>query len=309
MPSFSEFHFPSHDGSSLIRAAEWLPDGSARAVVQISHGVAEHIERYNDFAAFLCRHGIAVLANDHIGHGLSVAEGQRRVYLQPGRGWWDAVDDLHTLRREGGRRFTHLPYFLLGHSMGSFLARSYLIRYPGSVYGAILMGTGQQSAALIAAGRLAAQLEGRRIGFDRGSDVIEKLAFGAYNRRFSPNRTTHDWLSRNGENVDRYLADPLCGSQVTAGLFYEMLGGLDFIRREENVRKMDISRPVLFVSGWEDPVGEMGKGVIAACNTFRAAGVKDLNLQLYPAMRHEILNEDRRETVYDDLLRWIEERI
>lgn len=309
MTSFTEFFFPSHDGKTSIRAVEWRPEGEIRAVLQIAHGVAEYIDRYAAFAEYLCNHGIAVIGNDHLGHGASVAEGEARVYFGKKDGWQHVVDDMHSLRLEGGKRFPGIPYFLMGHSMGSFLSRTYLIRYPGSVRGVILAGTGHQHSVMTAAGRFVAKLEGKRIGWDQLSPIIETAAFGAYNKAFAPNRTTHDWLSANEENVDRYLADPLCGGQATVGLFYEMMCGLDFIRKPENLAKMDTRRPALFISGWEDPVGEMGKGVIAACNSFRAAGVEDLTLQLYPGMRHEILNETKREEVFEFILKWLEKRI
>ncbi|MGM9662984.1 MAG: lysophospholipase [Oscillospiraceae bacterium] len=309
MTNFTEFRFPSHDGKTSIRAVEWRPEGEVRAVLQIAHGVAEYIDRYDGFARFLCEHGIAVLGNDHLGHGASVAEGAARVYFGEKDGWQNVVDDMHTLRLEGGRRFPGAPYFLMGHSMGSFLARTYLIRYPGSVRGEILMGTGQQSAAMVAAGRAVAKLEARRVGWDGFSPLIDQLAFGAYNKPFAPNRTDCDWLSADEGNVDRYVADPLCGGKATVGLFYEMLGGIGFIRKPENLRRMDVRRPALFISGWEDPVGSMGKGVVAACESFRSAGVTDLTLQLYPGMRHEILNEAGKQEVYDFILQWLEKRI
>ncbi len=309
MVSFSEFHFPSHDGKTAIRAVEWRPEGEIRAVVQIAHGVAEYIDRYGVFANYLCEHGIAVIGNDHLGHGGSVTEGAPRVWFSEENGWECVVDDMHTLRLEGGKRFPGIPYFLMGHSMGSFLTRTYLIRYPGSVRGEIIMGTGHQGSALVAAGRAVAKIEAKRVGSAGFSPLIESMAFGAYNKPFAPNRTTHDWLSVNEENVDRYLADPLCGGKATVGLFYDMLGGIGFIRKPENIRKMDVRKPALFISGWEDPVGDMGKGVIAACNSFRNAGVTDLTLQLYPGMRHEILNEDGREQVYEFILDWLNKRI
>ena len=309
MVSFSEFNFPSHDGKTVIRAVEWRPEGEIRAVVQIAHGVAEYIDRYGAFANFLCEHGIAVIGNDHLGHGSSVAEGAARVWFSEQDGWQHVVDDMHSLRLEGGKRFPGVPYFLMGHSMGSFLARTYLIRYPGSVRGEILMGTGHQSGALVSAGRAVAKIEGKRVGWTGFSPLIESMAFGAYNKPFAPNRTTHDWLSVNEENVDRYLADPLCGGKATVGLFHDMLGGIGFIRKPENVKKMDVRKPALFISGWQDPVGDMGKGVIAACNSFRNAGVTDLTLQLYPGMRHEILNETGKEEVYDFIHQWLEKHI
>lgn len=309
MVNFREFTFPSHDGITPIRAVEWRGDGEVRAVLQIAHGVAEYIDRYNDFARFLCEHGFLVVGNDHIGHGGSVATGAASVYFGKHNGWEHVTDDMFSLYKITKEACPSVPYFLMGHSMGSFLARTFLIRYPGAVDGAIIMGTGQQSPAIVAGGRLIAKLEGKKVGWDGFSPLVDKLAFGAYNKPFAPNRTTHDWLSVNKDNVDRYLADPLCGGNATIGLFYEMLGGIGFIGKQSNVEKMDTSKPVLFISGWDDPVGDRGKGVIAANESFRKAGVADLTLQLYPNMRHEILNEKENRQVYEFILDWLEKRI
>lgn len=305
----NEFTFPSADGRTAIHAVEWLPEGDVRAVLQISHGVAEYILRYEPFAEYLTARGFAVAGHDHLGHGGSVAEGAARLYFGPRGSWSWVVDDLYTRRQLAGKRFPGVPCFLLGHSMGSFLARTYLIRYPGTVDGAVLMGTGQQSPALIAGGKAVAAAESARIGEDRASPLVEKLAFGAYNKRFAPNRTANDWLSVSTENVDRYLADPLCGGTPTSGLFREMLGGLTFIAKPENLKRMNLNTPVLFISGEMDPVGDCGRGVKKAFRSFQKAGVRDVSLQLYPELRHEILCEDCRETVYGDIFQWLEARI
>lgn len=305
----NEFTFPSADGRTAIHAVEWLPEGDVRAVLQISHGVAEYILRYEPFAEYLTARGFAVAGHDHLGHGGSVAEGAARLYFGPRGSWSWVVDDLYTRRQLAGKRFPGVPCFLLGHSMGSFLARTYLIRYPGTVDGAVLMGTGQQSPALIAGGKAVAAAESARIGEDRASPLVEKLAFGAYNKRFAPNRTANDWLSVSTENVDRYLADPLCGGTPTSGLFREMLGGLTFIAKPENLKRMNLNTPILFISGEMDPVGDCGRGVKKAFRSFQKAGVRDVSLQLYPELRHEILCEDCRETVYGDIFQWLEARI
>ena len=194
--------------------------------------------------------------------------------------------------------------------MGSFLARSYLIRYPGTVQAAVIMGTGQQSAAMTAGGRLVAARETRRLGGDdKVSKLAEGLAFGSYNKLFAPNRTSCDWLSLDPENVDRYLADPLCGGYATLGLFREMLSGLDFIRDPRNLAKMNGNTPVLFVSGEMDPVGDCGKGVRKAARSFRRAGVRDVTVKLYPEARHEILNDFCRDQVQGDILAWLQDRL
>ena len=251
-------------------------------------------------------HGFIVVANDHLGHGLSVAEGAVPLYFGRHDGWRHVVDDMYALRDMTGRKYPELPCFLLGHSMGSFLTRTYLIRYPGTLAGAIIMGTGQQPAALVKSGRLLAKMIGRRIGYDRFSPTVDRLVFGAYNKPFAPNRTDYDWLSADAENVDRYIADPLCGGNITVGLLLDMLGGIGFIEKQSNVDTMNPNTPVLFISGDQDGVGGMGKGVKAAYESFRKAGVRDVSLKLYEGLRHEILNEACRETVYADLWSWIE---
>jgi alpha-beta hydrolase superfamily lysophospholipase len=305
----NEFTFPSADGQSHLHAVEWVPEGHVEAVLQISHGVAEYILRYEPLAEYLTARGFAVVGHDHLGHGGSVTEGGARLYFGPKGSWNWVVDDLYARRNLAKKQFPGVPYFLLGHSMGSFLARTYLIRYPGTVDGAILMGTGQMSPALIAAGRAVAAEESARIGADRASPVVEKLAFGAYNKRFAPNRTASDWLSVSADNVDRYLEDPLCGGTPSSGLFREMLGGIRFIEQSMNLKKMNLNTPILFISGAMDPVGDCGKGVEKAFRSFQKAGVRDVTIQLYPDLRHEILCEDSKEQVYEDLYQWITDRI
>ena len=193
--------------------------------------------------------------------------------------------------------------------MGSFLARTYLIRYPGTLAGAILMGTGQMAPAVVAAGRVLAAREAKKVGDTHPSPLVNKLAFEAYNQKFAPNRTAYDWLSVNQENVDNYLADPLCGGDPTIGLFREMLGGIAYIEKAENLKRMNRNTPILFLSGAEDPVGDMGKGVRRAYRSFCRSGVRDVEMKLYPGARHEILNEAQGETVCADICRWLEAKL
>ena len=304
-----EFTFPSADGKTDIHAVEWLPEVPPRAVLQISHGVSEHIARYAPLARFLTGHGLAVVGHDHLGHGRSVAPGAPRLYFGEQGSWMYLVADLERRRSLARELYPQAPCFLLGHSMGSFLARTYLIRYPGRISGAILVGTGQPAPALTAAGRLIAAAECLRLGADHPSTLADRAAFGAYNRRFAPCRTGYDWLSRNPENVDDYLADPLCGGTATAGLFREMLAGVRLMEDPAQLRRMDRALPVLFLSGAMDPVGSFGKGVERAAKSFRAAGMRDVTVHLYPELRHELLNEACREDIYQDLLDWIFQKL
>ncbi|MCI8758982.1 MAG: alpha/beta hydrolase [Oscillospiraceae bacterium] len=305
----SEFFFPSSDGKTLIHVNQWTPsERRILGVVQIAHGVAEYGARYAPFARFLCGHGFVVVANDHLGHGQSLIPGGPMVYLGEKDGWWNVVDDMECLRSRVAKVFPDRPYFLFGHSMGSFLSRTHLIRYPGRLDGCILCGTGHQSPALIAGGKLIADREIRRLGKKAFSARADDLAFGAYNKAFAPTRTRFDWVSASEENVDAYIADPLCGGDTTLGLFRDMLDGLSYITRQSNMDKMDADLPVFFIAGDQDPVGDMGKGVRKAHDCFKKAGIRDLSIKLYHGLRHEILNEASRQYVYRDVLDWLEAR-
>lgn len=309
MAIVSEYFFPSSNGKTLIHVDQWTPVGrEIVGVVQIAHGVAEYAKRYEAFAEYLCSHGFVVVANDHLGHGQSVIDGCPMVYLGEEQGWQHVVDDMEELRRRTAKVFPGKPYFLFGHSMGSFLARTYLIRYPGSVSGCVLCGTGHMSPALVIGGKLVADREIKRLGSKAYSVKVDQLAFGAYNKRFAPNRTAFDWLSANEANVDAYMADPLCGGKTTLGLFRDMLGGIGFITRQANLARMDRTTPVFFIAGDQDPVGDMGKGVRRAYDSFRKAGVGDVSIKLYHGLRHEILNETGKQYVYQDVLDWLEAR-
>ena len=304
-----EFTFPSADGKTAIHAVEWLPEGEARAVLQIVHGVSEYILRYAPFAEYLTERGFAVVGHDHLGHGTSVAPDGKRLYFGPKGSWEWVVQDIETLRQMSRERFAGIPYFMLGHSMGSFLTRTHLIRYPAATDGAVIMGTGQMAPALIAGGRLVAAVESLRVGEENGSPLVQALSFQTYNKIFAPNRTGFDWLSVNEENVDSYISHHLCGGNPSSGMFREMLRGMNYIAKPEHLKRMDPDTPILFISGGMDPVGDLGKGVRRACESFRAAGVRDVSLQLYPELRHEILNETERLCVYEDVFRWLAARL
>jgi len=303
-----EFVYPSADGKTPIHGVLWAPDTEPKAILQIAHGVAEYIDRYEPFACWLCEQGFAVVGNDHIGHGASVAPGAAKLYFGPKGSWDFVVKDLYRLCADMKSQYPDKPYYLLGHSMGSFLARTFLIRYPDAVDGAIIMGTGHMGALMVNGGLALSAVLGRTSGWENQHAMVSKLSFETYNKVFEPNRTSCDWLSVNEANVDAYLADPLCGGNASIGLFREMLGGIRFITNDTNIKKMDAGTPILFVSGEMDPVGECGKGVKRAYEAFCRAGMKNVELKLYPGLRHEILNEaeeDRME-VYEDIRSWLE---
>ena len=303
MADRQEFFFPSSDGEHQVHAVLWLPEeGSPKAVVQIVHGICEYALRYEDFALFLTGHGYAVAGSDHLGHGLTAKGPEEYGYFTD---WFQLTRDVRTLRTLMGERFPGIPYFLLGHSMGSFQARTYLIDYPGTLDGCILSGTGQENALTVAFGKFVTSLGDPH----KVNKLFLNLSLGAYNKKFAPNRTTADWVSRDEALVDKYLADPLCNFRTTAGMNHAMMVGLQYIADKKNLAKMDPDTPVALFSGDADPVGGMGKGVRTVHGFFREAGCKDLTMKLYPGARHEILNEINREEAYADILGWLDARI
>jgi len=310
MTNMTEFTFLSTDGKTQLHGMRWEPDGgSVRAVLQICHGVAEHIARYDAFARYLNGLGIAVVGHDHLGHGLSLPEGGTPVYFGESNTWNTVVDDIYVLHQRIRLWYPDVPLCIMGHSMGSFLTRTYLIRYPGTVKAAIIMGTGWQPKAVIAGGMAVAKAVGAVVGENGTSDLVTNLAFGAYNKLFAPNRTSCDWLSADEGNVDAYMADPLCGADATVGLFRQMLSGIRFNQKLSNLRQMDPRIPVLFVAGEKDPVGDCGNGVRRTYQEFRRAGVQDCTLKLYPGLRHEILNEKAQQQIFEDIGQWLTSKL
>lgn len=299
----SEFFYPSC-GRGNICAYRWEPDGQIKAVVQIVHGIAEHSRRYDAFASFLNAHGILVVSEDHMGHGKSWYNDGIKGFFHGG--WFSAVEDTYTLMENTMKAYPGVPYILFGHSMGSFMARTLLAKHPQSgIAGAIICGTAWQPNALL---RLAIPLS--RAFCKNGCDkkpcpALHKLMFGNYNARVEHPRTQYDWLTRDAAIVDQYIQDSDCGFIATAGLYADMLTGIDYIQKETTLGQMNMDLPVLFVAGGDDPVGAYGKGVTRAAQAFRDAGVKDVTAKVFPLCRHEILNEINRQEIYDDILTWI----
>lgn len=297
-----EFTVPSSDGVHQVHAVLWAPGEGPKAVVQLVHGICEYALRYDPFARFLAENGFAVVGHDHLGHGLTAKGSEEYGYFT---GWWDLVHDVRSVQLKVKESYPELPWFLLGHSMGSFVARTFLIDYPGEVDGCILSGTGQESALTVAAGKLLTGLGDPH----KVNKLFYDLSIGAYNRKFAPARTGADWICRDEKVVDAYLVDPLCNFPTKAGMNHAMMSGLQYVARKKNLTKMDKDTPVYFFAGDADPVGAMGKGVQKVAGWFREVGVKDVTVKLYPGGRHEMLNETNREEVFRDTLAWLESHI
>ena len=300
----TDFFFKSGSGARL-HGCRWTPDSQVRAVLQIVHGIAEYVERYDGFANFLNRQGILVVAEDHMGHGKSISQECPQGYFAGG--WQTAVDDTYRLTRDTMAEFRDVPFILFGHSMGSFMARPILAKYPDSgITAAVICGTGWQPAPVLAAGKAACALVCRAKGERAPSPLLQAMAFGTYNRKVEHPRTPYDWISRDNSVVNAYKADPLCGFTPTAGLMRDMMEGIAYIQREENLARMGKALPVLFIAGGDDPVGSYGAGVRTAAEAFRKAGMERVDVRIYPLCRHELLNEINREEIMDDVSRWID---
>ena len=309
MAEFHEFYYESSTKVNTIRAIIIRPSSAPRAVIQIAHGVADHIDRYKDFMAFLANKGFVVVGNDHLGHGHTIRHPIEQGFFAYKNGWNHVVEDMVTLRKITEEQYPDLPYIFFGHSMGSFLVRTYLIKHPDNYHAAIISGTGHMPTAMINSGYALASGIAKARGARYVSKLIDSIAFGAYNKAFKPARTSFDWISRDEAQVDKYVSDPYCGFIATASLFADMMSGLKFITDEENIALMNKSKPIYFMSGDMDPVGENGKGVARAYEAFCKAGIRDVYMKLYPGGRHEMLNEINKDEVYNDIYNWIESKI
>jgi alpha-beta hydrolase superfamily lysophospholipase len=304
------FYFTSANGLCRVFTRRWQPAGPPRAVVQIIHGMSEHSGRYSEFADYLVQAGLAVTAHDHIGHGQSVAAGQRYCFFAEQSGWDIALSDIGRMHALTQERWPGLPYFMFGHSMGSFLLRNYLLKpVTTRLSGAIFSGSGNISPARLKLGGLLIKLERKRLGAQSLSPLLTMVILGGYNRQFRPARTPVDWLSSEDAMVDDYLADPLCRKLPTVGLFDDINSALAVISKTSNMRLMDSALPLLLLSGENDPVGVNGRAVCKLYTQLGKTGCTDVSLRLYPGCRHALLMEKNRLEVFADIVAWLVQRI
>lgn len=304
-----EFTFDSRDGQSKIHAVRWVPEGKVVCILQIVHGMAEYIERYEDLAQYLGEKGILVTGDDHLGHGKSVAENGTYGYFCEQDPATVVVRDVHRLKKLTQEEYPGVPYVILGHSMGSFILRNYLFRYGTGIQGAIVCGTGSQPGAVVKLSRMVAAVQGAFLGQKHVAKMIDKMAFGSYNKKIANPRTSFDWLCTDEGVVDAYVKDKLCGFTFTVNGFKTLFTLLDRLNQEENINAMPKSLPVHFIAGDMDPVGNYGKGVKKAYEDFEKAGMERISLKLYPGCRHELLNETNKKQVYEDIYPWIMARV
>jgi len=304
-----EFFLPSSDGKHKLRCMEWIPDGDVKAVLQIAHGMVEHIGRYREFCIWMAEHGVAVIGHDHLGHGKSVSNRDEFGYFGPEDGITNVVKDIRRLTVYGRKKYPEQKLILLGHSMGSFLTRKYLSVYKDGPDGFILMGTGAPPEALVSAGYLLAGIMKKVKGEKYRSSLLYRLSLGSYNAKFKPVKTPCDWLTRDEELSKDFGDDEYCQFIFTTAAYQEFFGLILAVAKEEKAGNVRTDSPVLIISGDRDPVGDDGKGVRNVYERLHMAGVEKLTMELYEGARHEILHEINRSDVFEDIYEWIMEHV
>ena len=282
----------------------WQTDAPCRGVIQLVHGMAEHIARYDRLARALCAAGYTVAGHSHLGHGEDAREDELGFFGRKD-GWDHLVEDVHAAHEMLLKRFPGQRFAILGHSMGSFVTREYLLRYGGDLTAAVICGTGWFPGPLCSVARAAAALCGVFGGWQKPAPLVDRLMSKDNNKAFAPARTPFDWLSRDTAEVDKYMADLRCGFLLTARGYYDMFTGLKNLSRLHRLAALPGNLPVLFISGDADPIGTQGKGVNTVAQQFRDAGVRDVTVRLYPGARHELFNETNRDEITAELIDWL----
>jgi len=305
----SNFTFRDKMGQNIFVYKWEGNEGTTKAAIQISHGASEHAKRYFEFAKTLTEEGFVVYANDHRGHGKTALNDEELGFFAEKNGWEVVVGDMHELtdiiKKENG----DIPIFLLGHSMGSFLARSYIIKYGKDINGVILSGTGYNNSFEIKLGLLISNREINKRGLKTKSVKLQKLTFGSLNNKIKSPRTDYDWLNRDEREVDKYIKDKLCGGAFATSSYRDLFDGIGEICNFKNISKVPKTLPIYLFSGDKDPVGRNGKGVLKVYNLFKKAGVGDVEMKLYKDGRHEMLNELNKYEVYKDIINWINKHL
>ncbi|SCJ04789.1 lysophospholipase L2 [uncultured Clostridium sp.] len=302
------FKFKDSDGVEL-NVYKWIPEGEIKAVVQISHGMTEHILRYDEFASYLNKNGFLVYGHDHRGHGLTAKTKDDLGYIADSEGFDWLVRDLYELMMKVKDDNKGLPIYLFGHSMGSFVSQRFIELHGNDIDGVILSGSNGEPTKLAPLGILLSNIEIKLFGRKHTSKMMDKLSFGDFNNKFKPNRTAFDWLCSVDSEVDKYIANEYCGFICSASFYYDLLRGLKAIHKKENFNSIPKDLPIYILAGDMDPVGFFGKGIVNLNNKLKSVGIKDVNYKLYKGKRHEILNEDNKFEVMSDVSEWLIKKI
>ncbi|WP_293967289.1 alpha/beta fold hydrolase [uncultured Eubacterium sp.] len=298
----------STDSKNNLNVIIWETEKEPIGVLQIVHGMAEYIDRYDNFAKYMTEHGFNVIGHDHLGHGHSVSDERDYGFFAEENGDKIIIEDMHSVTQYAREKWEELPNFILGHSMGSFCLRQYLTKYSNDVFGAIIMGTGWIPSAAALLGKTIATNTCKSKGSHTVNPLLIKLTLEPYNKPFAPARTNCDWLSRDEKQVDLYVNDKLCGFDFTAGAYKDFFTILEKIAKNRQLIGMRKSLPILITSGSVDPVG--GKKACEKLNAqYKRCGIDDVTLKLWENDRHEILNELDKSDVYDYICTWLKSKI
>ncbi|WMI80295.1 alpha/beta fold hydrolase [Anaerotignum sp. MB30-C6] len=300
-----EFFISSTDHVNQLHVISWQGDGPIIAALQIVHGMVEFIDRYHEFAQYLCKNNIAVIGHDHLGHGLSVACDEDLGFFHETQGRKLLIQDIYQVTKEMKKQFPNVPHFILGHSMGSFCTRKYLTFYGHELQGAILVGTNNVPVALTKMGKKLANFLEKKHSSHYRSELLAKLAFASYLRYIDSPKTDKDWISRDKEIVSAYVAHKHCTFLFTVSAYKDMFSIIAYNAKKIRLDHIPRSLPILITSGEMDPVGDWGKGPKSLYKLYLIEGFEDVSLKLYPQGRHEIINELNRQEVYEDITAWI----
>ena len=300
-----EVYIPSTNNRNQLHVAIWEPERETKAILQISHGMVEYIVRYDDFANHLNQQGILVIGNDHLGHGQSVLDESEFGYFGKEKGS-AVVDDLYEVTKYAKKQYgENIPYFLMGHSMGSFMARRYLMSYGEKITGAIISGTGYKAVPVLDAALFFTAVTKFFHGERYRSPFLKWLAFHTYNRKIADVKTENDWLTRDEAVVAAYNENPYCKFSFTVNGYETLSDTIKYIQKQSNWEKTPKQLPILMIAGEEDPVGSYGKDVKKVYKKYQQLGCNHIELKLYQDDRHELVNELDREVVYADISQWI----
>lgn len=301
----SSHHLTAIDGKRIF-VRSWIPDQATElnGVIQVLHGVAEHSARYQQTAEKLCQAGFAVVAHDHRGHGQTAENLTELGQFADRYGWQLVISDTHAVNKDIRERFINTPVIGLGHSMGCFILQTYAANHPNQLDGIALSAPTATHPLLARAATILATVEKFGLGRRRDSRLLQQLVFGGYNRRFRPNRTAFDWLSRNPQVVDSYLADVKCGFTGSTQLWLDITEGVAALYADNRLAMLPKETPYYLFAGGDDPMSNASSGVRRLIEKLTRYGIKDITVNIYPEGRHEMLNEVNHSEVTRDLLRW-----
>jgi len=305
-----QLKLPSSDGITTLNGYIWSPEPEvkARGILQMNHGMCEHIGRYAVYAETFTAAGFIVVGHDHLGHGRSVRSQEYRSYFSEKDGYKKVLKDMHSVTEEARKQYPGFPLFILGHSMGSFMLRRYLTQYSRDVDGAVIMGTGWFSTATADAALGIAKLAKLFKGEFYRSRLLPAITLEAYNKQFAPNRTPHDWLAKNPEVADAYAQDPLSGIPFTTSAYVDFFRVIRLLTLGKDLEKIRKDLPVLVISGADDPVGG-ANAVEKVAEQYEKLGLKDVSKVIAPGDRHELLREADGPEQIQKIIDWMAARV